>query len=128
MIHSMETQMQEPHSPVQGSHFDIAPIAAEMRGEAGYEHSGHTARALVRESDLRVMLLVMKAGSVIKEHSAKETASVYTVSGHLRVRLPTGVVDVPSGRLLVLERGMVHSVEAVEESSFLLSRGSHEKP
>lgn len=28
MIHSKETQMQEPHSPVQGSHFDIAPIAA----------------------------------------------------------------------------------------------------
>ena len=112
MIHSKET----------------APIAAEMRREAGYEHGGHTARPLVREADLRVMLLVMKAGSVIKEHSANETASVYTVSGHLRVRLPTGVVDVPSGRLLVLERGLVHSVEAVEESTFLLSRGSHEKP
>ena len=120
--------MQEPHSPVQRTTFDIAPIAAEMRREAGYEQGGHTARPLVREADLRVMLLVMKAGSVIKEHSAKETASVYTVSGHLRVSLPTGVVDMPSGRLLVIERGLVHSVEAVEESSFLLSRGSHEKP
>ena len=86
------------------------------------------ARPLIREADLHVMLVVMKAGSVIKDHSAKETASVYTVSGHLRVRLPTGVVDMPSARLLVLERGLVHSVEAVEESTFLLSRGSHEKP
>jgi quercetin dioxygenase-like cupin family protein len=120
--------MQESHSPVPGITFDIAPIATEMRGETGYERGGHTARPLVREADLRVMLLVMKAGSVIEEHSAKETASVYTVSGHLRVRLPTGVVEVPSGRLLVLERGLLHSVEAVEESSFLLSRGSHEKP
>ena len=128
MIHLKETKVQDSQTPVGGNTFDIAPVATEMRGEAGYEHGGHTVRPLVREADLRVMLLVMKAGSVIKEHSSKETASVYTVSGHIRVNLPTGVVDVPSGRLLVLERGLRHSVEAVEESAFLLSRGSDEKP
>ena len=67
--------MEQPH-PVQGIAFDTAPIAQEMRGEAAYEREGHTARTLVREADLRIVLMVMKSGGTIKEHRAKETASV----------------------------------------------------
>jgi quercetin dioxygenase-like cupin family protein len=123
-----ETQMQEPHSPVQGTTFDIAPIAAEMRREEVYEREGHTARTLVRETDLRVVLVVMKGGGVIKEHRAKETASIHVLSGRVCVRLRDRSVDLPGGRLLVLERGLPHNVEAAEESAFLLTLGWHEKP
>ena len=128
MIHSKETQMQEPQSPVQGITFDIAPIAAEMRGESAYEREGHTARTLVRETDLRVVLVVMKGGGIIKEHRANETASIHVLSGRVCVRLRDRTVDLPSGRLLVLERGLPHNVEATEESAFLLTLGWHEKP
>jgi quercetin dioxygenase-like cupin family protein len=120
--------MEEPHSPVQGSTFDIAPIAKEMRGEGAYERDGHTARTLVREPDLRVVLVVMKGGGIIKEHRAHETASIHMLSGHARVRLRDRVVDLTSGRLLVLEGGLLHSVEAVDESAFLLTLGWRPTP
>lgn len=120
--------MQEPHSPVQGTTFDIVAVAAEMRGEGVYEREGHTARTLVRETDLRVVLVVMKGGGIIKEHRANETASIHVLSGRVRVRLRDRSVDLSSGRLLVLERGLPHNVEATEECAFLLTLGWHEKP
>jgi quercetin dioxygenase-like cupin family protein len=119
--------MQEPHSPVRGSTFDIGPIAAEMRGEAVYEREGHTARTLVREADLRVVLVVMKGGAIIKEHRANATASIHVLSGSVCVRLQDRSTDLTGGRLLVLEKGLPHAVEATEESAFLLTLGWHEK-
>ena len=120
--------MEAPHSPVQSIALDIAPIAAELRGEGIYEREGHTARTLVREKDLRVVLVVMKGGGIIKEHRANQTASVHVLSGHVRVRLRDRLVDLPSGRLLVLEAGLPHAVEAMDETAFLLTLGWHEKP
>jgi hypothetical protein len=43
------------------------------------------------------------------------------------VRLPERVADLPSGMLLGLERGLQHSVEALEDSAILLTIGWHAK-
>src|SRR4029077_14945781 len=98
-----------------------------MRGEEAYPREGHTARALVREHDMRVVLIAMKAGARIAEHTANETVSIQTLSGRLRLQLPRlarqredRIVELPIGRLLVLERGLAHDVEAVGDSAFLL--------
>jgi quercetin dioxygenase-like cupin family protein len=118
--------MEKPQSPAQSTPFDTVAIAAEMRTEGPYEREGHTARLLVREPDLRVVLVVMKGGSIIKEHRAKQTASIHVLSGRVRVRLQDQLVDLPSARLLVLESGLAHSVEAMDESTFLLSLAWHD--
>lgn len=115
--------MTKPEPTTKGAIFDIAAVGAEMRREEAYGRDGHTARTLVREPDLRIVLIVMKAASRIAEHRAKDTASIHTLSGHVRLRLPEKVADLPAGRLLVLERGSLHDVEAVAESAFLLTLG-----
>jgi quercetin dioxygenase-like cupin family protein len=115
--------MSKPEATTKGAIFDIAAAGAEMRHEEAYVGEGHTARTLVRQPDLRIVLVVMKAGARIAEHRAKDTASIHTVSGHIRLRLPDQVADLPSGRLLVLERGLLHDVEAIAESAFLLTLG-----
>jgi quercetin dioxygenase-like cupin family protein len=115
--------MSKPEPTHQGAVFDLASIDAEMRREDAYEREGHTARTLVREQDLRIVLVVMKAGARIAEHRATDTASVHTLSGHVRLQLPDKAADLPAGRLLVLERGLRHDVEAVAESAFLLTLG-----
>ena len=120
--------MEKRESRAEDITFDIVRISAEMRAEGAYEREGHTARTLVREPDLRVVLVVMRGGSVIKEHRAKETATIHVLSGRVHVRLEDRSEDLPGGRLLVLERGLPHSVEAAEESTFLLSLGFRDKP
>lgn len=94
-----------------------------MRQEDAYGRDGHTARTLVRESDMRIVLIVMKAGARLAEHEASDTASIHALTGHLRLRLPDALTELQSGRLLVLERGLRHDVEAVVDSAFLLTLG-----
>ncbi len=43
------------------------------------------------------------------------------LTGKLRLHLPDQTVELPAGRLLTLERALPHDVEALEESSFLLT-------
>lgn len=126
--------MAKPESPEFGVVFDFATIDQEMRSEEAYLREGHTARTLVREHDLRVVLVVMKAGSRLAEHVAHETVTIQTISGSLRLQLPRlarqhedRIVDVPVGRFLVLESGNQHDVEAVGESAFLLTFGWKDK-
>ena len=120
--------MTKPEPTHQGAVFDLAAIEAEMRSGDAYERDGHTARTLVREPDMRVVLVVMRAGARIAEHQAKDTASVHAIHGHVRLQLPDKVADLTAGRLLVLERGLRHDVEAVTDSAFLLTLGWHADP
>jgi len=115
--------MSRPEPTDEGALFDLTAIDAEMRREDAYQREGHTARTLVREQDMRIVLVAMKAGARIGEHRANETAAIQALSGHVRLRLPDDTADVPAGWLLVLGRGIRHDVEAVAESSFLLTLG-----
>jgi quercetin dioxygenase-like cupin family protein len=110
-------------SEIQGTIFDLAAVDSELRREDAYQRDGHTARTLVRKPDLRIVLVVMKAGARIAEHRADETAAVHALSGHVRLRLPDSTADLAAGRMLVLERGLKHDVEAVADSAFLLTLG-----
>jgi quercetin dioxygenase-like cupin family protein len=115
--------MSRPEPIHRGATFDLAAIQAEMRREDAYRSEGHTARTLVREEDMRIVLVVMKTGARIAEHQASDTVSIHALSGHVRLRLPDKVADVPAGRLIALGRGLRHDVEAVAESAFLLTLG-----
>jgi quercetin dioxygenase-like cupin family protein len=53
------------------------------------------------------------------------TISVQTLAGHIRLRLPDRTADLPMGQLLVLDQGVRHDVEAVEDSAFLLTMSWH---
>src|SRR4051794_15665474 len=103
--------------------FDLTAIDAELRTGDAYTREGHTARTLVREPNVRIVLLVIKAGARIAEHRVDETAAVHALSGHVRLRLPDKTADLPAGRLLVLEPGLQHDVEAVLDSTLVLTLG-----
>jgi quercetin dioxygenase-like cupin family protein len=114
--------------------FDFATLDREMRSEEAYLREGHTARTLVREHDMRVVLIAMTAGARIAEHIANETVSIQTLSGCLRLQLPRlarqredRIIELPVGRLLVLARGLEHDVEAVGDSACLLTLGWNDK-
>ncbi|MEO8185421.1 MAG: cupin domain-containing protein [Deltaproteobacteria bacterium] len=113
--------MHKPESIEQGSSFDLVALERELRLDGQYERSGHTARTLVRTSDLRVVLMVMKGQSSIPEHQADETASVQVLSGRVRLRVPSRDVELRSGELFVLGASLRHGVKALEDSAFLLT-------
>lgn len=115
--------MNTPAPPDHGVTFDLATAAHELRAEEPYLREGQTARTLIRTPDLRIVVVALKAGETISEHRANVTASVQTLSGHIRLQLPDRGVDVPEGQLLVLGAGLAHSVYAETDSTFLLTLG-----
>lgn len=77
----------------------------------------------MREPDLRVVFVAMKAGGRIAEHRAQVTTSILVLSGHVRLGLPDRAIDLAAGQLFVLGRDLSHEVEAVVDSACLLTLG-----
>ncbi len=110
-------------SPDHGLSFDLAAIARELRAEERYLREGQNARTLVRTEDLRIVVIALQRGNTISEHRANVSASVQTLSGHIRVQLPERSEEVPGGQLLVMGTSLPHEVYAETDSTFLLTLG-----
>jgi len=112
-----------PIPPSHGVTFDLELIAKQLRAEDSYVSEGQAARTLIRSSDLRLVVVALKAEKTISEHHANVTASVQTLSGQIRLQLPDRTVGVAAGQLLGLGAGLAHDVHAELDSTFLLTLG-----
>lgn len=101
--------------------FDLYAEADALRREAPWHQGGHCARTLIKHPDLRIVLIVMRAGARLHEHKTDNRISVQTLTGHVQLNLPNGVIDLRAGHLLVLDKGVAHDVVAQEDSTVLLS-------
>lgn len=123
--------MPRPDSAEFGAVLDLEDVVREVRGEPEYLHAhGHAARTIVRNDDLRVVLIAIRAGAHIAEHVAQATAAIQVISGRVRIRLPRVArqhedrfEELAPGRMLALDAGLAHSVEAIADSALLVTLG-----
>jgi quercetin dioxygenase-like cupin family protein len=102
--------------------FDLAAEIEHLHREDSWQRgAGRSSKTLVKQPDFRVVLVAMKEATEIKEHRADGRISIHTITGHLRLKLPDQVVEVPAGHLLALDRCIGHDVEALADSVFLLT-------
>ena len=113
--------MTKPSAITDGATFDITTVDRELRSADAYKLDGHTARTLVREPAMRIVLVVMRSGAKIAEHHAQDTASIHALAGHIHIRLPQRAVDLPAGHVLVIPPQLPHDVEAVDDAAFLIT-------
>jgi quercetin dioxygenase-like cupin family protein len=95
--------------------------ANALRHEQGWQNTGHSAKTLVKHQDLRIILIAMQQGTVMKEHQTSGSISIQVLAGQLRVHVGQRTFDIPAGRLLALDRALAHDVEALEDSTCVLS-------
>ena len=101
--------------------FDLATETEQLRQEDPWETTSHNAKTLVKYADLRVVLIAMKSGTRMGGHKADGSISIQDLTGKLRLNLANQRAELSPGRLLTLERALPHDVEALEDSSFLLT-------
>lgn len=101
--------------------FDLAAETEQLRQEDTWTTTLRSAKTLVKYPDLRVVLIALKAGRHMEGHKADGSISIQGLTGKLKLHLPQQTVEVPAGRLLTLERALPHDVEALQDSSFLLT-------
>ena len=103
-------------------HFNMREEMRQLRQQESWRRgTGRSSKTLVKYPDFRLVLVAMKANTVMKEHRAEGRISIHALVGHLRVKLGNEVVEVPAGELLALDCGIPHDVEATKESAFLLT-------
>jgi quercetin dioxygenase-like cupin family protein len=119
----------EPH-PMTGTAltFNLATEAEALKEEPPWQQSGHNAKTLIKHPDVRVVLIRLRAGARMQEHKTDQCVTIHTLSGSLRLHLPDRVIDLQTGALIALDHTVVHDVEAVEESVFLLTLGWSKQP
>ena len=101
--------------------FDTTAEIEQLRKEEIWLKYGHNSKTLVKLDDLRMVLMLIKAGTQIKEHKAAGSISIQTLIGRLRIHLPEETIELPAGHVLTLGQEHQHDVEAMEESALLLT-------
>ena len=94
-----------------------------MRKEWPWEDHRHNARTLIKHDGFRLVLVVLGAGARVQEHESYKHIAVQALSGVVRLHLPDQIVELCAGGLLGLDRHVLHDIEAIEDSAFLLCVG-----
>ena len=86
--------------------------------------SGRRAETLIKTEGLRVVLVTLRAGAALHEHTAPGPITIQALRGHLTVSLE-GADPVPLRRdqFIAIASGVRHSVRAEDAAAFLLTIG-----
>ncbi len=119
-LESTSTLNRLPHLADSLLHFDLSNELRRLREEDSWtRESGRSSKTLAKYPDFRIVLVLMKSSSEMKEHHANAMISIQTIQGRVRLQLPDRALELGSGELMCLESGIAHDVKAIEESAFL---------
>lgn len=103
--------------------YNINTESEKLKKAASWQReSGRSAETLAKYDEFRMVLVRMKPESYMSHHKAEGPISIHVIQGRIRVHLPKDrTEDLKPNDLLTIERSLEHDVEALEESTFLLT-------
>jgi quercetin dioxygenase-like cupin family protein len=104
-------------------HFDLQTELEQLKLQRNYLERGPAGRTLVKEPDMRIVLMALRAEARLQEHHASGPISIQVIEGTVRVRVYNKSIELTVGQLLALDSGIRHDVEAIGDSAFLLTIG-----
>ena len=101
---------------------DLERELQQLRGAVSRQReTGRSSKTLAKYPDFRIVLILMKGGTQMRQHRAEGRISIQQLKGQVCIHLADRKVNVSAGHLLVLDCGVLHDVEALEESALLLT-------
>lgn len=99
----------------------IADEIAHLRDAAEWTSGDRHAVSLVKDDALNVLLMILKKGSHLHEHSTKGPITVQVVSGSVRFSSGSDHRTISAGEIVALDRDIPHRLEALDESALILT-------
>lgn len=87
------------------------------------DESGRRAEILVKQDDLRVTLVTMRAGVQLDEHLVPVSLSIQVLKGTFEVSYDDQTDLLGTGEFIALKGKVPHAVRSVESGAFLLTLG-----
>jgi quercetin dioxygenase-like cupin family protein len=106
------------HGPLQS--FDLEAEVSRLREEQEWQQGRRNAITMRKGEGLSVILVVMKAGGRLEEHSAPGPISLSVREGRVRFTAAEKIVEAGTETVLTCDAGVNHSVEAVSDAVCLL--------
>ena len=85
--------------------------------------AGRRAETLIKNDRLRVVLVTMRAGISLHEHSAPGPITIHVLQGRFKVTYSGIEEELSVGGLISLDTSVRHEVETLDEGAFLLTIG-----
>lgn len=100
---------------------NVMEEAARLRAKPEWLSRDRLAASLVKDDALNILLVVLKKGVRLTEHRTKGPVAVYVLSGSVRFFAGSEEVELSSGSMAALDRNIAHTLEALEESTVLIT-------
>ncbi len=110
---------------VQG--FDLDEELARLREEKEWREGRRNSITLRKGGGLSIVLLAMKAGDRLDEHSAPGPISLSVREGRVRFTAADEIVEAGTETMLTCDAGVSHSVEALSDAVCLLHVAAGDK-
>ncbi len=95
---------------------EISKLIGDHR-TASHKHSV----VLAKNEHIRIVLAVLSRGEALQEHETEGQISISVVRGAILFNAMGQRVSLTDGGLLTLQPGIRHSVEALEDSAFVIT-------
>ncbi len=104
--------------------YDLEAELPALRSEAPKHSHKNSARTLVHQAELRIVLMSMCEGATQVNSLAEGGTAIHVLRGQFRVRLDgDSVVELSASQGVALERGVPYQLEAVSDGDVLLTIG-----
>ncbi len=107
-----------PH-PAPVHHIDLEATADRLLQEL--PGSQRKTENIARESGVSLILMAMKEGDVLEEHTAPGVVIVQVLRGGIRLQAGSSGTDMGPGQIVMLQPNVPHRHEATAESVVLLT-------
>ena len=101
--------------------FTIDHEIARVKSEPQWASHDRCVQSLVKHRDLTVNVMMLRKGAHLQEHQARGSISLQVLSGAIRFVAHGQEKTLTAGMLAVLDKEVPHSVQAIDESSLLLT-------
>jgi quercetin dioxygenase-like cupin family protein len=103
------------------SELDLTREIERLRSEPAWQQFDRNAKTLVKNPELRIVLMALKPGARLDQHQALGAISIQVLSGRVRLLLPSERVELTAGELVAVSPTIRHDLEALESSAVLLT-------
>lgn len=101
--------------------YQLADDIAEVRHDEEYKKYGHSAKVLVKDGELRLVLIAIQAGARVPDYQVSHRVAIEALEGRVDVVTPNRSIPLSAGSLVSLAAEIVHHLEAREDSAVLLT-------
>jgi len=105
---------------------DIRAEITRLKSEQAWADNDRHGSSLVKGDGINVALMLLKKGAKLQEHHTREPITVQVIEGRINFIAKGTPRLVTAGTIVALDRGIAHSVEALEESSLVLTVGGEQ--